>query len=74
MPLRRSRYSGIPRRGALLFYLGKFLELNGLVLLGFGLVWGVLREDMKGELTLLGIGVGVFLAGYLLERKLARRK
>jgi hypothetical protein len=58
---------------ALLFYLGKFLELNGLVLLGFGLIWGVVREDMKGELTLLGVGVAIFLAGYLLERKVARR-
>jgi hypothetical protein len=59
---------------ALLFYLGKFLELNGLVLLGFGLLWGVVREDMKGELALLGIGVVIFLAGYLLERKVARRQ
>lgn len=57
----------------MIFYLGKFLELNGLVLLGFGLVWGVVREDMKGELSLLGVGVGLFLVGYLLERKLARR-
>jgi hypothetical protein len=58
----------------LIFYLGKFLELNGLVLLGFGLVWGVVREDMKGELNLLAVGVGLFLVGYLLERKLARRE
>jgi hypothetical protein len=57
----------------LIFYLGKFLELNGLVLLGFGLLWGVVREDMKGEMNLLGVGVGLFLVGYLLERKLARR-
>ena len=57
----------------MLFYLGKFLELNGLIVLGLGLVWGVMRQDMRGELTLLGIGVAVFLAGYFLERKVARR-
>jgi hypothetical protein len=55
------------------FYLGKFLELNGLCVLGYGLVWGMAREDMKGELTMLGVGVGLFLLGYFLERKVARR-
>jgi hypothetical protein len=63
----------LPLGDGLRFYLGKFLELNGLVLLGFGLVWGVVREDMMGELTMLAVGAGIFLVGYLLERKSARR-
>lgn len=58
----------------MLYYLGKFLELNGLVMLGFGLLWGTVRDDMKGELVLLAAGVAVFIAGYLLERRAERRK
>lgn len=58
--------------GGVLYYLGKFLELNGLVMLGVGLLWGTFRDDMKGELALLAAGVAVFLAGYLLERRAAR--
>lgn len=57
----------------MIYYLGKFLELNGLVLLGFGLVWGLLREDVRGEIAMLGMGVALFLVGYLLEQKAAGR-
>ncbi len=58
----------------MIYYLGKFLELNGLVLLGFGLVWGLLREDVRGEIAMLGMGVALFLVGYLLEQKAAGRR
>ena len=57
----------------MLFHLGNFLELNGLVLLGFALVWGMVRDDMKGEMAMLSAGVVIFLAGCLLERKPTRR-
>lgn len=55
------------------YYLGKFLELNGILLLGFGLFWGLLRDDVRGEIGMLGAGVVIFLVGYLLERRVSRR-
>jgi hypothetical protein len=55
------------------YYLGKFLELNGLVLLGFGLFWGLIRNDVRGEVALLGLGVAIFLAGYWFERRFSSR-
>lgn len=58
----------------MIYYLGKFLELNGLVLLAFGLVWGLHRGDVRGEIAMLGIGVALFLVGYLLEQKPAERR
>ena len=51
------------------YYLGKFLELNGLVLLGFALFWGVVRDDVRGEVGLLALSAAIFLAGYWLERR-----
>ncbi|HEV8336880.1 MAG TPA: hypothetical protein VGR67_10720 [Candidatus Polarisedimenticolia bacterium] len=56
----------------MLYYLGKFLELNGILLLGAGLAWGLFRDDMKAEMSLLGAGAAIFLAGYLLEQRKAR--
>lgn len=54
------------------YYLGKFLELNGMVLLGFGLFWGMARDDVKGEIAMLALGAALFLLGYLLEKKAMR--
>ncbi|MCI0658775.1 MAG: hypothetical protein L0170_17115 [Acidobacteria bacterium] len=55
------------------YYLGKFLELNGMVLLGFGLFWGLMRDDVRGEVALLGLGVALFLAGYWFEKRSSRK-
>ncbi len=55
-------------------HLGKFLELNGLVVLAVGLVWGVYRENLAVEMRMLGVGVAIFLVGYFLERKAAGRR
>ena len=55
-------------------YLGKFLELNGLLLLGSGLVWGIHQKDLEGEMRMLGLGVVVFLVGHLLERRAGQRR
>jgi hypothetical protein len=56
----------------MLYYLGKFLELNGILLLGLGLAWGLFRDDMRAEMSMLAAGAAVFLAGYLLEHRKAR--
>ena len=57
-----------------IYYLGKFLELNGLLILGVGLIGGIPRGDLAEEVKLLGLGAGVFLAGYILERKVSGRR
>jgi len=54
------------------YYLGKFLELNGMLLLGLGLFWGMAREDVKGEIGMLALGAALFLVGYLLEKRAMR--
>lgn len=57
----------------MIYYLGKFLELNGLVILTFGLIRGMRYGDVPGEVRMLAVGVAVFLLGYLLEKKIAPR-
>jgi hypothetical protein len=64
-----SRRTGTGERMA--HYLGKFLEINGLLVLGVGLIGGIFGGDLAGEMKLLGLGAVVFVAGYVLERKLA---
>ncbi|HEU5179681.1 MAG TPA: hypothetical protein VFW45_02750 [Candidatus Polarisedimenticolia bacterium] len=54
------------------YYLGKFLELNGMVLLGLGLFWGMARDDVKGEIAMLALGAAIFLIGYMLEKRAMR--
>ena len=54
------------------YLVGKFLELNGMVVLAVGLAWGLFGADVKGEIMMLGLGAVVFLAGYFLERRKPR--
>lgn len=51
------------------FYVGKGLELAGLVLLTYGLYVGVVMRLEKPYILFVGLGVVVFTAGWLLERK-----
>lgn len=52
-----------------MFYVGKLLQLSGLVTASWAFVVGVWGDDMTGELTLLGVGAGVFLLGtFVLKR------
>ena len=49
---------------------GKCLELAGMLTLGVALfVYGLGEKDMNAELGWLLIGVVLFLAGYVLERR-----
>jgi hypothetical protein len=52
-----------------MFYLGKLLQLSGLVTLIWALVVGIGGNDMNGELALLAIGGTVFLLGSLALRR-----
>ena len=48
--------------------LGRATQLLGLVVAGSALFVGVLGHDARRELMILGIGSGIFFAGYLLQR------
>lgn len=52
-----------------MFYLGKILQLSGMVTLVWALVLGIGGHDMYGELLLLGVGAGVFGLGSLVLRR-----
>jgi len=52
-----------------MFYLGKLLQLSGMVTAAWALVLGVQTQDMYGELLLLGLGAGVFVLGNLVLRR-----
>ena len=52
-----------------MFYLGKILQLSGMVTLVWALVLGVQGRDMYGELVLLALGAVVFGLGSLALRR-----
>lgn len=49
--------------------LGRFLQLIGMILLPFGLMMGVFRNNIALEVRLLAIGGALFVIGWLLGRK-----
>jgi hypothetical protein len=50
------------------FGIGRALQLVGIVLVGFGLAVGLLRDDLRYEERMFFAGAGVFFAGWLLVR------
>jgi len=50
------------------YALGRAAQFLGLVVAGAALFVGVLGQNSRRELALLGIGAGVFFAGWLLQR------
>ncbi len=50
------------------FAIGRAFQLVGLVIVGFGLLVGVVRGDLKYEERMLFAGVPVFAVGWLLAR------
>jgi hypothetical protein len=52
-----------------MFYLGKGLQLSGLVTASWAFVAGVFGNDVAAELTLLGIAVVAFVMGSLILRR-----
>ena len=49
--------------GGMMFYLGKTLQLSGLLTLIWALILGFKERDAFGELTLLAVGALVFALG-----------
>ena len=50
---------------------GRFLQIIGMILLPYGLLIGVLRDNVQLEVRLLFIGGAFFVVGWLLARKAA---
>jgi hypothetical protein len=48
---------------------GRTVQFIGLVVAGAALFVGVLGHEVRRELLLLGIGAGIFSAGYALQRR-----
>jgi hypothetical protein len=48
---------------------GRLLQLIGMILLPYGLLVGLFRDNIQLEVRLLFIGGAFFLAGWLLARK-----
>ena len=51
-----------------MYALGRTVQFIGLVVAGAALFVGVIGHQVRRELLLLGIGAGIFSAGYLLQR------
>lgn len=55
----------------LLYKLGRFLQVVGMILLPIGIAGNVAdpaRVDLKTSLTISAVGVLVFIAGYLIQQ------
>ncbi len=52
-----------------MFYLGKTLQLSGLLTLVWALILGVKERDAFGELSLLAVGALVFALGSLAVKR-----
>jgi len=52
------------------FFLGKFLQLSGMVTLGGALMAGLTEPTLWNELTLMLVGIVVFGGGWLIEHRL----
>jgi len=53
----------------MMFYLGKTLQLSGLLTLFWALILGVKERDAFGELTLLAVGALVFMLGSVVVKR-----
>jgi hypothetical protein len=51
-----------------MYKLGRSVQFIGLVVAGASLFVGVLGHEVRRELLLLGLGAGIFSAGYMLQR------
>ena len=51
-----------------MYKLGRSVQFVGLVVAGAAFFVGVLSHEVRRELVLLGLGAGIFSAGYALQR------
>lgn len=51
-----------------MYYLTKILQIFGIFLLGEALYFGIAKNNMGKEMTLLSIGGAIFFIGWMLQR------
>ena len=51
------------------YYIGKGLELAGLVLVTYGLYVGIILRLERPYILFVALGIAVFTTGWLIERK-----
>lgn len=54
------------------YYIGRAIQVIGMIGLGVAFYRGYAQDDMTGELTGLAIGAALFLVGRAIERRFAR--
>jgi hypothetical protein len=55
----------------MLYKLGRFLQVVGMILLPLGVAGNMARPDqvdLRTSLTISGIGVAIFIVGYILQQ------
>lgn len=55
-----------------MFFFAKLLQAGGIASLMFGLIFG-LTGDMAAQYYYFFAGIGVFLAGYVIQRKVEKK-
>lgn len=51
-------------------YVGRFLQMMGLVVLPIGLMIGLIKGDVRTEVRYLAVGAFIYLLGWLISRKI----
>ena len=54
-------------------HLARALQLAGLLVVGYGFFVGLVEADIRRELLLTAVGGGVFLVGWLIQKRLGGR-
>jgi hypothetical protein len=47
----------------------KAIQFLGIIVTGVGLIYGIVQNDMRAEFLYLGIGIVIFFAGFVLDRR-----
>jgi uncharacterized membrane protein YgdD (TMEM256/DUF423 family) len=51
---------------------GRLLQLAGMIVLPIGLLYGLMRDDVKSEVRLLALGGVLFVVGWMLSKAKTR--
>jgi hypothetical protein len=49
--------------------IGRWLQVIGMIVLPIGLLYGLVRDDIKTEVRMLAFGGFVYVLGWILSRK-----
>jgi hypothetical protein len=55
-----------------LWFVGKALQIIGMFEVLYGLIIGFAEDSMASEMKFAGIGIAIFLVGWLVEKQVTR--